>query len=487
MSSKRLVRPLIAATGEEVTACATGQPGAVTVHMLDPAGDRIRPLDPAKDPGNDVVDVPVLGDIRHDKDGVYAAEHDRCPACGMDDGTRFLGAGLASLASVAITELFTGGQLQDPQRKTLLFNDAVQDAAHRAGFVASRSYSFSLRTLVAAILHDGGGAANLNDLIADVITKASAPQWLTTVVPPDLHGRQDVDRLLAGENSGTKDTWELIAQRLAFQMVLEFGLRSRMGRTLELTRTAAVEVPLTDPGRIAALAKDLQLRGPVTMMSELPGPDRYVVLVRGILERLRMSGGITHHWLENWLDLAGTKRFGAIWGRRPDGMPAFPQRCLGAPVPDRPAQAGQRVRRRGHPPGLVRELDRALPRDRRAGGGALPAPAAAAPRGRGRARGADRRRRRHPCLRAAARSRRGPAAGRRGGPGRDARLRHLPLAAGRPPGTARRMDAASRAPGTGAPGRSPRRPTGSTRRTITVSCTRSGIRTRWSPPSTSAP
>ena len=100
----------------------------------------------------------MLGDIRHDKDGVYAAEHDRCPACGMDDGSRFLGAGLASLASVAITELFTGGQLQDRQRKTLLFNDAVQDAAHRAGFVASRSYAFSLRTLVAAILHDGGGA-----------------------------------------------------------------------------------------------------------------------------------------------------------------------------------------------------------------------------------------------------------------------------------------------------------------------------------------
>ena len=284
--------------------------------------------------------MPVLGDLRHDKDGVYAAEHDRCPACGMDDGTRFLGAGLASLASVAITELFTGGQLQDPQRKTLLFNDAVQDAAHRAGFVASRSYSFSLRTLVAAILHDGGGAANLNDLIADVITKASAPQWLTTVVPPDLHGRQDVDRLLAGENSGTKDTWELIAQRLAFQMVLEFGLRSRMGRTLELTRTAAVEVPLTDPERIAALARDLQLRGPVTAMSDLPGPDRYVVLVRGILERLRMSGGITHHWLENWLDLAGTKRFGAIWGRRPDGMPAFPSGCLGAPVPDSASASG---------------------------------------------------------------------------------------------------------------------------------------------------
>ena len=48
VSSKRLVRPLIAATGEEVTACATGQPGAVSVLMLDPAGDRIRPLDPGR-------------------------------------------------------------------------------------------------------------------------------------------------------------------------------------------------------------------------------------------------------------------------------------------------------------------------------------------------------------------------------------------------------------------------------------------------------
>ena len=52
VSSKRLVRPLIAATGEEVTACATGQPGAVTVLMLDPDGDRVRPLDPAKDLGD---------------------------------------------------------------------------------------------------------------------------------------------------------------------------------------------------------------------------------------------------------------------------------------------------------------------------------------------------------------------------------------------------------------------------------------------------
>jgi hypothetical protein len=42
VSSKRLVRPLIAATDGE----AAGQPGAVAVLLLSPEGNRIRPLDP---------------------------------------------------------------------------------------------------------------------------------------------------------------------------------------------------------------------------------------------------------------------------------------------------------------------------------------------------------------------------------------------------------------------------------------------------------
>ena len=84
-------------------------------------------------------------------------------------------------------------------------------------------------------------------------------------------------------------------------------------------------------------------------------------------------------------------------------------------------------------------------------------------------------RRRHPRLRAAARSRPGPAAGGR------ARSRARRSAA--TPATGSRSStrngaptgSASRAPGTGAPGRSPRRPTGSTRRTTTVSSTPSGM------------
>ncbi|MGH3282182.1 MAG: DEAD/DEAH box helicase, partial [Trebonia sp.] len=336
VTDKRLIRALIAATRQEAEACAAGDPGVTRVAVLAADGRRVRPLNPARDLGVDEAGEErrpdgafVLCDLRHDREGNRNATRDRCPACETDEGIRFLGAGLASLASVAITELFTGGELAGPgntgPKKTLLFNDSVQDAAHRAGFVASRSYSFSLRTLLAAILERAvGRQASLNDLIAEVITHASTLDWLPAVVPPDLHGRPEVDALLAGESTGNADTWRLISERLAFQVILEFGLRSRQGRTLELTRTAAAEVVISGPERLAGAARSMLITGQGTPLTGLPPDEDFLVLIRGILERLRVSGGIRHHWLEEWIRLAGTRRWGTVWGNRPDGMPAFP-------------------------------------------------------------------------------------------------------------------------------------------------------------------
>ncbi|HEU5026824.1 MAG TPA: DEAD/DEAH box helicase [Spirillospora sp.] len=333
ISEKRLVRPLITATRREVEARAAGEPGGPNVLVLEANAQHVRPLDPEKDMENstraDFRDVFVLADLSHSKESNRDAENDRCPACGMEQGTRFLGSGLAALASVAVTELFTGGQLEKRERKTLLFNDSVQDAAHRAGFVANRSYGFSLRLLLASQLDDADGPKRLHELISDTVKEASVPEYLPSVVPPDLHDRDDVDALLAGETEGSARTWTLIGERLAFASVLEFGLRSRQGRTLELTRTVAAEVAVDDIDRIADLARDLQLAGPAALTG-LPGHDIYVAYVRGLLERMRMRGAIKHHWLDAWIDGAGTKRYMTIWGKRPDGMPAFP-RGLSAP------------------------------------------------------------------------------------------------------------------------------------------------------------
>jgi hypothetical protein len=54
--------------------------------------------------------------------------------------------------------------------------------------------------------------------------------------------------LLSGQGrGGTLKTWELIGERLAFETLMEFGFRSRNGRTLELTRTAAAQVRIPRP------------------------------------------------------------------------------------------------------------------------------------------------------------------------------------------------------------------------------------------------
>ena len=333
VTAKRGLRPLMHATRKEAAESGANR----AVRVLSSSGTHVRPVTQADIDAYDADEfdgVFVLADVRHDAQAFRDAENDRCPVCDADQGTRFLGSGLAALASVAVTELFTGGQLAhgDDVPKTLLFNDSVQDAAHRAGFVSNRSYTFSARSLLASQMDRDGTGKYLNDLIADTVLQAQRPSFLACVVPPDLHDHKGIDELLAGESTGTNAQWEMVGERLAFTAVLEFGLRSRQGRTIELTRTATAHVRLQDPDRIAGLARDL-LQHSAEALTGLPEPEVFRGYVRGLLDRIRTRGGIRHHWLDKWIANAGTKRYGTIWGKRPDGMPAFPKPKRGVTMP----------------------------------------------------------------------------------------------------------------------------------------------------------
>src|SRR5690606_37590402 len=60
----------------------------------------------------------------------------------------------ASLASVAVGHLYTTPLNTD--RKLLAFSDSVQDASHRAGFFSGRTYRFSIRSGMLAVVPDAG-------------------------------------------------------------------------------------------------------------------------------------------------------------------------------------------------------------------------------------------------------------------------------------------------------------------------------------------
>ncbi|MER5687666.1 DEAD/DEAH box helicase [Streptomyces sp. NPDC002205] len=383
-ASKGRVRALISATPAEAAEQARailaqrarrGRRAAsheASVLVLEDNGAALRRIDPDEvllDDGR-IADAPengvyVLAWFDNSDADAYARQ-DRCPACGQAQGIRFLGAGVAPLASVVVTQLFTGGELPKSdekgrdRRRTLIFNDSVQDAAHRAGFVASRAWKFSLRSLIHEQLHwrtsndveYGEAGVPLNELIASLVSRAAVPEerLLASVVPPDLHDVDRVKSLLDGKKRIPASTWDLVGERLALNTLLEFGLSSRMGRTLELTRTVAAEVYLPDATRAAQHAQGLyeeHLRRQLPLPAEedagdvdddrdaaaattphtLPasGPERlrrFEGYVRGLLEHIRQSGGIHHAWLDRFIDEEGRSRY-PVWNGRPEGMPAF--------------------------------------------------------------------------------------------------------------------------------------------------------------------
>lgn len=384
-AAKGRVRAMIAATPAEAAeqaraalarrAARRARRGAAhdaTLLVLEDNGRALRRLDPeevlldedriAPAPENGVY-VWVWFDNQEQSD---YAQQDRCPACGQAQGIRFLGAGVAPLASVVVTQLFTGGELpkrdkdKRDRRKTLIFNDSVQDAAHRAGFVASRSWKFSLRSLIHEQLTErirttpelGADGVPLNELISSLVSRAAVPEerLLASVVPPDLHDVDRVKRLLAGKKRIPESTWELVGERLAFNTLLEFGLYSRLGRTLELTRTVAAEVHLPRPEAAAKAAESLyrvhrdkllpmaaadaepgagegNALGAGTPQVVIPaeGPERlryFEGYVRGLLEHIRQIGGIHHRWLDAFINEEGRSRY-PVSSLRPPGMPRF--------------------------------------------------------------------------------------------------------------------------------------------------------------------
>ncbi|MFF3905396.1 DEAD/DEAH box helicase [Streptomyces sp. NPDC001848] len=343
---RRRVRNMIAAFETEAyeVAFVKEKPrSGATVMVLDGDGGRLRPLSPESDfePPQDGTGPRAAKTLQNaafvwvDLAGDRAAETDQCPFCRTFNAIRYLGTGLAALAAASITQLFTGKELDESigENKTLLFNDSVQDAAHRAGYVASRSYTFSFRSLLASRIEEDDWIT-LSDLAADIVGEVvDSKKVQVAVVPPDLHVFRGVDTLLAGRSRGSRATWGLIAERLAFAAVLEFGLRSRQGRTLELTRTVATDVPLADPDGVADIVRELLHTTPGDIAlpdGSVPGPDEFVGYVRGLLERLRTRGAIRHAWLDPWLAEAGVRRWQITGGRTP-GMPAFP-RGVSAPA-----------------------------------------------------------------------------------------------------------------------------------------------------------
>ncbi|WP_338836935.1 DEAD/DEAH box helicase [Gordonia polyisoprenivorans] len=273
------------------------------------------------------------------------SKNDMCPACGAADGIRFLGSAVATQLSVTLSNIFGDARLDADEKKALMFTDSVQDAAHRAGFVQARSHTLSLRSTLRSAI--GSSTLNLPELCEAVVARAGDdPARRYHLLGPDIVDHDEFTPFWKPDAStaARKKAATKVLQRLQFDIDMEFGLQSRLGRTLELTGSAVAAVDLGDAERPIRLGRAALNATEHQLTHEAPEPAGIIRWVRGTVERVRTRGAIHHPWLRKYVEKDANRRW--VWGARPkgEGMPAFPK--------GRPAAAFPAVGSRSVPEGF---------------------------------------------------------------------------------------------------------------------------------------
>ncbi len=254
--------------------------------------------------------VPVLVSFEEDD-----ARAQRCPGCGERDSIRFLGLAVASLASVSINTLFGSPHVETEERKLLAFTDSVQDASHRASFFSGRTHRLNLRSLMAGLLRENR-ELRLDDLGVGLYAGADTARDRFGLIPPDLLRHPLVRTVWSDEplpaGVGAVDPPP--------------GVRGRPG-----VRAPSPGGPHTGAvvgvGGRGAAERRRSLRGAggrgdrTAHRRPARHPAPVGIYVTGLLERLRLIGGLDHPLLRPYIASGGRPWF--IWGGRPDGLPPF--------------------------------------------------------------------------------------------------------------------------------------------------------------------
>ena len=275
-------------------------------------------------------DLPVIvgaATTQSDQGTPKTARH--CPKCDTNDALWMVGSQAASLGSVTVSHLFLSHFNDD--KKLLAFTDSVQDASHRAGFFAARTYRFTLRTALQTLVEERDGAITLADLGRDLL-----PFWekrlavdgvdrlgaIATFLPPDLVDfRPIVDVLDGGDAAEVDAARSLLIERLAFETNQEYGLEARPGRTLALTG-CSVAVPRFAALRAAAerLALVDREHNPRVVM---PAQREYETFLWGLLTRLERRGAIWHSTLRTYVEHDGERKLLTLPFKKPPLLPSF--------------------------------------------------------------------------------------------------------------------------------------------------------------------
>jgi len=233
----------------------------------------------------------------------YTRAHHDCPYCGGDRTLTIVGSQAASLASVALGQLF--GTRYNGDKKVIAFSDSVQDATHRAGFFEARNWRLTLRPAVAQVIHAAvaGGVPLTLATLPHAFEQRWLPQlgdreYVKTFLPPSLTWLREYQQMVRQGTPPSDNVRSFTHRALSWAMLGEFGQDAHVGRTLPRTLTASVTF---DDSAVENAVNGAQLRlsERVEMLRDV-APADVRVFIRGLLARMLRVGAIWHAGLENY-------------------------------------------------------------------------------------------------------------------------------------------------------------------------------------------
>ena len=242
--------------------------------------------------GAEMVDILIPNPIK--TSGTKNHRQYVCPCCGSRRGLSLMGLRSATEISASISQMFASKFNDD--KKTLAFSDNVQDAAHRAGFFNSRTWRFGLRTAIQKYCTEMGSGQTLADFQNGFIKywheHMTEAQFVSYIIAPNLTWKQAYEDMVEKRNLGKDKQTQIqmyeIEQRIKYEIMLEFGLAGKIGRTLEKSNCSVISFAVEDIIQIAESVQERTINELGILTAE--NIDSFKRMVIGYLNLMRTNG-----------------------------------------------------------------------------------------------------------------------------------------------------------------------------------------------------
>ena len=252
--------------------------------------------------GSEMIEIMIPSPIKT----TGSKEHKQyvCPCCGSRRGLSLMGLRSATEISASISQMFASKFNDD--KKTLAFSDNVQDAAYRAGFFNSRTWRFCLRTAIQKYCAERGAGLSLNDFQNGFIKywheKMTDEEFVSFFIAPNMtwmHAYEDmVEKREFGKDQRAVNLMREIEYRLRYEIMLEYGLAGKIGRTLEKSACSVISFAEEDISTMADIVQERTVNELGVLTSE--SLQSFKLMVLGYLNLMRSNGAFEDHVFDEY-------------------------------------------------------------------------------------------------------------------------------------------------------------------------------------------